>query len=291
MSKSRKKTIVAVGVVLIATFGLYRYVTHRPPAVASQTATQIDTEDEATRDSSIAEVIEIATKARDVMSTSLNDYTARFVKQEATGGVLGEEGEIFMKVHTRFRNENDDAPMRVYLRFDKPDSTKGREVIWGDDLYDGNMQVKEAGLLGMMTLSLDPKGPVAMMGQRYPISEIGLKRLIEKLIERGKEDLDNPDVSVTITKDHKVGDVDVQLIQVRRAKPTPDDDEDFSLAEVAYDSDRMLIVQYRSFGWPEEDAEDQSPPLQESYTYHDIKTNVGLTEKDFDTTNSEYSFP
>ena len=88
--------------------------------------------------------------------------------------------------------------MRVYLSFQSPSSVKGREVIWGEDLYDGKMAVHEVGLLlSMKTFWLDPNGIFAMQGQRYPISEIGLVRLVEKLIERGPVDRDSPDVSVT----------------------------------------------------------------------------------------------
>ena len=32
-------------------------------------------------------------------------------------------------------------------------------------------------------------------------------------------------------------------------------------------------------------------PLLESYSYLDLKTNVGLTDADFDTKNPEYNFP
>ena len=32
-------------------------------------------------------------------------------------------------------------------------------------------------------------------------------------------------------------------------------------------------------------------PLLESYTYYDVKLNVGLTEDDFDPANPEYRYP
>ena len=167
-------------------------------------------------------------------------------------------------------------------------------VFWGEDIYDGYLQVKEAGLLGLMTVSLDPNGMIAMRGQRYPISEIGMVRLVELLIERGEKDVDDPDVSVTITKGHHVGNAPAELIQVRRSKPSGAED-DFQLAEIAYDPDRQLILSYSAFGW--RDTAEQGAgkagelPLIESYTYHDIETNVGLTDADFDTSNPEYNFP
>ncbi len=295
---TRKKTLIAIAAILAVAGGLF-YRSRSDSQASSTTAPNninVTGGDSNTRQASMADVLELARQARQQMSTSLNDYSARFVKQETdTSGVLTEESEILMKVQTRLRNETDDAPMRVYLKFTRPDSVNGREVIWGEDIYDGNMQVKEAGLLGLMTISLDPNGMIAMRGQRYPISEIGMVRLVEKLIERGERDVDSPDISVTITGDYRVGDVPAELIQVRRSKPAGGED-DFALAEIAYDPDRQLILSYRSFGWPQEGEHVASDdigqlPLQESYTYHDIKTNVGLTDSDFDTSNPEYSFP
>ena len=55
------------------------------------------------------------------------------------------------------------------------------------------------------------------------------------------------------------------------------------------DPTRQLILRYRSFGWPS--SADEVAPLQESYTYHDIQTNVDLTELDFDPKNPEYGYP
>lgn len=286
-------------IAIAAAAAIWLFYRSRSSSQASSTATPTEITVEAgeskTRIASMAEVLDLARRARETMSTTLSDYTARFVKQEIdTSGVMTEETEIVMKVQTRLRSDADDAPMRVYLRFTRPDSVKGREVIWGEDLYGGNLQVKEAGVLGLMTISLDPNGLIAMRGQRYPISEIGMVRLVEQLIERGEKDIHDPDVSVTITKDHRVGNAPAELIQVRRSKPAGGE-EDFSLAEIAYDPDRQLILSYQAFGWPQSagngPTDSSELPLLESYTYHDVKTNVGLTDADFETTNPEYNFP
>ncbi|WP_372721787.1 DUF1571 domain-containing protein [Novipirellula sp.] len=243
-----------------------------------------------TRESSLEEVIQIATQSRVAMTRSLHSYTARFVKQEVdSSGVLGEQTEMQLKVQTRFRDGDETAGKRVYLHFLAPESVKGREVIWAEDLHDGKLLVHEAGLLGLAPIPpLDPNGFLAMRGQRYPISEIGIVRLVEKLIERGQQDLGNPDIQVTITRDFLLDKVSADLIQVKRAKPSGKED-DFSLAEIVIDPARQLILRYRSFGWPP--SADEVAPLQESYTYHDIQTNVDLTELDFDPKNPEYGYP
>ncbi|MEM6473909.1 MAG: DUF1571 domain-containing protein, partial [Planctomycetota bacterium] len=79
-----------------------------------------------------------------------------------------------------------------------------------------------------------------------------------------------------------------ELIRVKRAKPN-DNPDDYSLVEIVFDPERLLILSYRSFGWPEK--ADGPLLLQESYEYQDLETNVGLTDLDFDVENSSYAFP
>lgn len=265
-----------------------------PTIMAGDSGNPDSTSDEVpkTRPSSIKEVLQLAETALASMEDSLADYTAHFIKQDRTkSGELNEKTEMDVKIQTRLRNESNDAPMRIYLKFRAPEATKGREVIWGKDLYEQKMAVHEVTmLLNLKTLWLDPTGMLAMAGQRYPIYEIGITGLVEKLIERGEKDRDNPDVTVTITRDHEYDGHLCELIQAKRAKPGGGED-DFSLAEIIYDPKRLLILSYRSFGWPGEEDPDGQLPLVESYEYRNLKTNVGLTDKDFDITNSEYTFP
>jgi hypothetical protein len=286
----QKKKVFAICFVVGMVGGYYYYQsldrTSKDIANASPTVTKEATNVAVT----MADVLDMAKSARAHLSTTLDDYTARFVKQERdANGTLAPESEIRMKVQTRCRNESNDAPLRVYLAFNGPQNLKGREVIWGADLFDGTMAVHEVGLLlGLKTLWLDPTGFLAMQGQRYPVSEIGIMKLIDKLIERGEKDRNNPDVSVEIIADQKLDDTLTQVIQIRRSKPSNQED-DFSLAEITLDPERQLILGYRAFGWPDEP--EGEPVLLESYTYHDVKTNVGLTEADFDPKNPAYNFP
>lgn len=290
MNPAKKKKIFAICFVVGMVGGYYYYqsLERTPNEVVDAAPTATDKTSDANVTMSV--VLDMAESAKTHLSTTLNDYTARFVKQELdASGKMAPESEIQIKVQTRCRNENNDAPMRVYLAFNSPQNLKGREVIWGADLFDGTMAVHEAGLLlGLKTLWLDPTGFLAMQGQRYPISEIGIMKLIDKLIERGEKDRNNPDISVNIIDNQKLDDTLTKVIQIRRSKPSNMED-DFSLAEITLDPERQLILGYRAFGWP--DQPDGEPKLLESYTYHDVKTNVGLTDSDFDPKNPEYNFP
>lgn len=288
-SAVQRKRFIAGCTILVVIAGVLTWLSSRRTGLHVANAAPTRVEDSDKNQLNMSDVLDMAVAARQHMAEHLDDYTARFVKQEVDGnGVLGGESEILMKVQTRLRGDMETAPLRVYLKYLSPESVKGREVIWGEDLYDGKLAVHEVGLiLGLKIIWLDPNGMIAMQGQRYPISEIGMVRLVEKLIERGEKDRDNPDIQVTLTE-YEFDETPSQLIQLRRGKPTGGED-DFSLAEIIIDPERQLILTYRSFGWPQESGD--AAPLLESYTYRDVKTNVGLTKEDFDTKNPNYSFP
>lgn len=285
-----RKRFIAGCTILVVIAGVLTWLSSRRTVLHVANAAPTRVEDSDQNELTMSDVLEMAIDARRHMAEHLDDYTARFVKQEVdTSGVLGEESEILMKVQTRLRGKTEQAPLRVYLNYQSPEAVRGREVIWGEDLYDGKLAVHEVGLiLGLKIIWLDPNGLIAMQGQRYPISEIGMVRLVEKLIERGEKDRSNPDIQVTLTRDYDFHGTPAQLIQIRRGKPTGGED-DFSLAEIIIDPQRQLILTYRSFGWPQQDDDDA--PLLESYAYYDVKTNVGLTKEDFDPKNPNYSFP
>ncbi len=242
--------------------------------------------------SSIAEVLRIAEDSLKRLRQDVDDYTATLIKQESINSVVGETNEMLVKVQCKHRGgaTDESQPMRVYLRFIQPASVAGREVIWCEDLHDGKMVAHEAGLMGMLTVRLDPNGMIAMRGQKYPISDIGLTNLLKKLIERGQQDRENPNVSVTITKNIEIDGLNCDLIQVRRSEPSGRPD-DFSLAEICLDRTRSLPIRYTAYGWPTDgQSVDTKLPVLESYTYLNIKTNVGLTQADFDPANHEYQF-
>ncbi len=235
------------------------------------------------------EVLQIAEDSLLHIRQTLNDYTATLVKQETFAGVLSEPNQLTIKMQCPHRGGklDDSEPTRVYLRFNRPADVAGREVIWAEDLHDGKLVVHEAGLLGLLTVRLDPAGLIAMRGQRYPIYVIGMTKLVQKLIERGEVDRRNPGVSVTITTGIKLDDSACELIVVKHQQPSGAED-DFSRAEICFDSVRRLPLRYTAYGW---NADGGDAPLIESYSYTNIQTNVGLTEADFDPQNPSYQFP
>ncbi|HBE71479.1 MAG TPA: hypothetical protein DDW52_25310, partial [Planctomycetaceae bacterium] len=176
--------------------------------------------------------------------------------------------------------------LAAYLKFTKPASAKGREVIWVEGENEGQIITHEGGFKNWKTLRLAPDGMLAMLGNKYPMTEIGLERMIEKLIEKGREDLKRGPCQVTIAPDQKVGAAKCTLYQITH--PEKDDRFDFHIAQIFVDHQRNIPLRYAAYMWPDEKGGE--PPLEEEYTFLDVKLNVGLKDADFDPENKDYDF-
>lgn len=233
----------------------------------------------------LADVLSVAEDMLRRLKTEVKDYQAKMIKRERIDGELGPAVSMQLKVR------NADASGKgfaAYLRFVEPESVAGREVIWGPDFNGGQLQVHEVGIKRLLgTLSLDPNGLLAMRGQKYPISEIGLVRLVEKLIEKGNREARIGQAVVRVNEECQVGDRACTLYEV--VNPKDNGESDFHIARVYVDTERMLPLKYAAYLWPSEIG--GQPQLEEEYSYLELETNIGLTSEDFDPNNPQYDFP
>lgn len=219
----------------------------------------------------------------------VNDYTATLVKRERIDGVVGEHDYMFLKVRNRkVVGGKLVQPLSVYLTYLRPAAVKGREVIYVEGKNDGNLIAHEGGLKGkfLPTMPLPPTGMLAMRGQRYPITEIGIENLIVKLIERGETALRYPDVTCNFRKNAKVKDRVCTVLEV--VQPNRHPELEFYQAQVFIDDELNLPIRYIAYDWPRRQGE--QPQVIEEYNYVDLKINVGLTDADFDPKNPQYNF-
>jgi hypothetical protein len=219
----------------------------------------------------------------------VTDYTAVLVKQERLSGRLGPEVHMELKFHQSPPPESGGraGPRSIYLHFLEPSNVRGREVIWVEDRHEGKITAHEGGWFGVLTVHLEPTGSLAMRGERYPITQLGLRRLLEQLLERGLRDRRLGDCVVSIEPGHELG--GVSCIRVRVEHPEQRPGYDFHIAEIFIDPLRLIPIGYAAFGWPP--APGAPPVLEERYTYRDVLLNAGLSESDFDPANPDYRFP
>jgi len=221
------------------------------------------------------------------IQTNVRDYTAIMSKRVRLDGELSDYQYTYVKIRNR-RMENDrlTTPMSVYLYFLKPKAVKGREVIWVENRNSGKMVAHDTGLKGLIKVELDPKGSMAMRGQRYPITEIGLEKLVQKVIETGNRDRQQSECEVKLYDGAKMNQRVGRMFEIIHPVERPD--LDFHRAQVFFDNDLNMLTRYASWSWPKEPG--GKPVLEEEYNYSDIKVNVGLTDRDFDPNNPDYGF-
>ena len=220
---------------------------------------------------------------------NINDYTAIIVKRERINGELSEHEYMFAKIRNRkVVDGRVVTPFAVYLAFLKPATVKGREVTYVENQNDGKLTAHEGGFKGrfLPTVSIHPTGALAMRGQRYPLTEIGVENLIAKLIERGEKARQFPDVTCEFRKNARIKDRVCTVIEV--TQPTKRPDLDFYKAQVFIDDELNIPLRYISYDWPTREGQ----PLEviEEYNYLDVKLNVGLQPSDFDPANPAYGF-
>ncbi len=209
----------------------------------------------------------------------IRDYTCVLVKRERIDGRLMPYEYLYLKVRHR--------PFSVYIYTLAP--IKGREVIYVEGQNDGRLWAHEAGprrrIIG--TVSLDPEGPRAMKGQKYPLTEVGILNLTRRLIEVGQQELKCDRIQARTFHQAKLNGRRCIVLEFRHPEPHPK--HRFHIARVFVDREHNLPVRYESYGWPEKEGEE--PPLLEEYTYMKLRLNVGLSDEDFDIRNPKYRFP
>lgn len=211
---------------------------------------------------------------------SIEDYCCTLVKRERIDGELLEHEYMFVKV----RHE----PFSVYMKFLAPARLKDREAIYVDGANDGLMLAHPNGIQARLvgTVSLKPTGPIAMSGNKYPITELGIRRLTERLLEVGTHDSQYGECEVKHIPGARLNGRTCTCLQVTH--PVPRRSFRFHLARIYIDDELNLPVRYEAYDWPA--TEGGEPQLQEEYTYLDLKVNNGYTDHDFDIANPEYLF-
>jgi hypothetical protein len=209
----------------------------------------------------------------------IKDYSCTVVKRERVGSELLGPESMAVKV----RHE----PFSVYMRFSEPAKLSGREVIYVAGQNHDKLLAHVTGvrhrLLG--TVALSPTGSLAMRDNRYPITELGIRRLVERLIKVGENDQKDARCEVRVSRSSLDG-RPCMCIEVEH--PHRQADLKFHLARIYVDAERNLPLHYEAFDWPT-DA-DETPALIEQYTYRDLKVNRGFDDQDFDPENPDYAF-
>lgn len=202
--------------------------------------------------------------------SKVRDYTVTLVRRERVKGKLLPQETMQVK----FRK-----PYSTYIRW-TGSVYKGREALYVRGKH-GNKLRAHQGSFPDVTVDLDPRGSLAMKGNRHPITEGSLGDLIG-LLTRDLKRAESRPQDGAIIKD--LGESDQRGDRVRCF------DAVFTVAD-GYYAPHVKICMFTATALPSRvqvwDAREQ---LLEDYEYRDLKTNVGLRDLDFDSTNPKYNF-
>lgn len=207
----------------------------------------------------------------------ITDYECHFLRREMVNNRL-----IAHQTQLRLRHE----PFSVYMKFIDP--APGREVLYVHGKNQGKLIAHEAGGLSALvgTVSLPINSPTVMAEARYPITNTGMKRLIELVIAQWELESGFGETDVKYYPNAKIGNSECEVIEV--SHPRPRRQFRYQLTRVFFDKKTRLPIRVENYGFPP--SPEQQPILVEEYTYTNIQLNRGFTDADFDRNNPKYSF-
>jgi hypothetical protein len=209
----------------------------------------------------------------------IKDYSAIVTKQECVNGTVQEAQVMEVKIRHK--------PFSVYIKFLYPKSMAGQEAIYFEGKNDNKIVAHGVGIQRTFgTLRIDPTGIIAMRGNKYPVTEIGILNLADKLLEVGKKDVKFGECVVNYSEGVKIDGRDCTMIQVTH--PIPRSNFIFNIARIFVDKELNMPIRYESYDWPKKEG--AKVTLIEAYTYQQLKLNVGFTDLDFDHKNPIYSY-
>lgn len=237
-------------------------------------------------------VLRYALETHGKLSAKVRDYTCRLAKRERIDGRLLLHEVIDVKLRQPgLSSAGSPVPMGVYMKWFAPNKIEGREVVWTQGKNYNNLMATKGGEgnLRTFTLTVPLKSARAMERTHYPISEIGMLNLAERLIQDGVKHMEldsRRECRVRVAEGAKIDGRVCRYIEV--VFPVQRDGIKFHKAQIFVDQQLEMPVRYAAYSWPKEAGGE--PPLLEEFTYVNVKLNVGLTDKDFDPKNPAYKF-
>lgn len=211
---------------------------------------------------------------------TIADYTYTLRKQERVNEDLLDPQTLITKIRHK--------PFSVYLRFTAPNSVRGKEALYVEGKNDGKLIGHGVGVQALFgTQKLDPRSALAMMGNRNPITDSGMKNLLGKLkVVLGKPEAIKNFEFTALEGDEMVDKRPCFCWELRNPRPTKD--QLFARSKFSFDREWGLPVRLQRWYWSAPSGGKEL--LVEDYTYTDLKFDCGLTDKDFDPENPEYGF-
>ena len=219
----------------------------------------------------------------DYIRQNVHDYSYRLVKRERLNGKL--QAYQFADVLVRCERENEDGsfqPLSVFMQFLAPKEVVDRRVLYVADKNDGKVLVRKGGvLMKHLKLKVDPNSERAKSESKNSITDIGFDKLIMGLVDQAKLEIElDPTAENTQVTHFQNAVVNKRsCTHVRIVHPEQRGEMEYHMVSLYIDDQLHVPARLVTYGWPEKEGE--KPPVQEEYTYLNLKLNVGFTDSDF----------
>ncbi len=202
----------------------------------------------------------------------VRDYTAVFHKRERIDGEWQPEEVTFLKFQ---------KPFKVYMRW-VSGPPEGREALYVEGANGNQVLVHEArGFSRFFSFLLDPASWRILEESRYPFTEIGIGRLVERIGRDARRAWAKGELRLV---DH--GRTSAPGRAVRQIEGILPRDP-----AAGYASYRMVVKIDEVHGLPiQASLYDWENVIVGEYGYRELQLNPGLQERDFDPANPAYQF-
>jgi hypothetical protein len=159
--------------------------------------------------------------------------------------------------------------------------SKGTEALYVEGGYENKLLVRQGGILGLMTFSLDPKGSLVMSRNRHPVTELGFGFLLAEFRRNVEPAVRSGELEIMRLTDETFNGRSATVVEGRFL---PHGGRKYYCARFIIHMDKELLLPVADVFY---DGKDE---MFEDYVFTDVKLNVGLTAKEFSRRNESYRF-
>ncbi|MFL5243596.1 MAG: DUF1571 domain-containing protein [Gemmataceae bacterium] len=201
---------------------------------------------------------------------NVKDYTCTLIKREQINGKLQPENVIAMKI----RKE----PFSVSLSWQAPRDLVGQEAAYVAGRNKGMMRVNPKGVVGIFgwqTIAVDD--PRVMEHSRHLITDAGIGNMVERFAKAYTADSKSASVKMSLA-DYEYDKKKCTCVETMRPDARPGTGEYYRCL-VYFDKQTHLPIRCECYDRPR--TRGSEGDLVESYSFANLKLNVGLGEESF----------
>ena len=214
------------------------------------------------------EILQVAKTTKETVDT-IKSCQFLLVKKELVDG----KNTGYQYLNVKVRTE----PLQIYVKFLKPRKFAEREALYRD----GELTIRRGGTrMASMVLHLLPSSPLAMEGNRYPITYLNPKTTSARLIGQIENELRFPETELTVYRRAKV--FDQPGTHYRLTHTEQKEGMECYIAEVMICKELGVPIYFRVI--------DFKKRIVEEYAFKDMMINVDFLPGEFTETYKEYGF-